>query len=79
MNQRFIRTLCLLVLLTHNICVIETAEIAREGHHPDANTTHQIVEKLKDEKSSSLNVSAVPVSNNDTLVFFLWRMFFKFI
>ncbi|XP_046641865.1 sodium/hydrogen exchanger 8-like [Daphnia pulicaria] len=66
MNQRFIRTLCLLVLLTQNICVIETAEITREGHRTDANTTRQIVEKLKDEKSNLLNVSAVPVANNDT-------------
>ena len=66
MNQRFIRTLCLLVLLTHNIYVIDTAEIITEGHHKDANTTHQKVEKLKDEKSNSSNVSASPVANNDT-------------
>ncbi|XP_046641576.1 sodium/hydrogen exchanger 8-like [Daphnia pulicaria] len=65
-NQRFIRTLCLLVLLTQNICVIEAAEITREGHRTDANTTRQIVEKLKDEKSNLLNVLAVPVANHDT-------------
>lgn len=65
------------MLLTQNICVIETAEITREGHRTDANTTRQIVEKLKDEKSNLLNVSAVPVANNDTLVFFYWGMSYQ--
>jgi hypothetical protein len=72
MNHRFIRTLCLLVILTQNIYVIETAEITTEGRHKDANTTLHIVEKLKDEKSNSSNVSALPIANNDTLVSFLF-------